>query len=304
MIEPPFLKQGDTIGLVATARKLTWEEAQPTIGILADAGFKVRTGQRMFGAENQFSGSDDDRAADIQRMLDDPDVKAILCARGGYGTVRIIDKLDFTDFEKNPKWVCGFSDVTVLHAHINQNYGIVTMHSSMPLSMRKLAADHPQVITMINSLRGKLQQYDFEKHTLNRQGTNSAEVVGGNLSILYSILGSRSDVDTSGKILFLEDLDEYLYHIDRMMMNLKRNGKLANLAALMVGGMNDMNDNAIPFGKTAEEIIREAVEEYDYPVCFNFPAGHLEDNRALILGKKATLRITENGSQFQYNALD
>ncbi len=147
MIEPPFLKQGDTIGLVATARKLTWEEAQPTIGILADAGFKVRTGQRMFGAENQFSGSDDDRAADIQRMLDDPDVKAILCARGGYGTVRIIDKLDFTDFEKNPKWVCGFSDVTVLHAHINQNYGIVTMHSSMPLSMRKLAADHPQVIT-------------------------------------------------------------------------------------------------------------------------------------------------------------
>ncbi len=129
-------------------------------------------------------------------------------------------------------------------------------------------------------------------------------MVGGNLSILYSILGSRSDVDTSGKILFLEDLDEYLYHIDRMMMNLKRNGKLANLAALMVGGMNDMNDNAIPFGKTAEEIIREAVEEYDYPVCFNFPAGHLEDNRALILGKKATLRITENGSQFQYNALD
>lgn len=300
MIEPPFLKQGDTIGLVATARKLSWEEAEPVIGVLADAGFKVRTGQRMFGSENQFSGSDEDRAADVQRMLDDPEVKAILCARGGYGTVRIVDKLDFTDFEKNPKWVCGFSDVTVLHAHINQNFGIATLHSSMPLSMKELAEDHVQITTLTDTLKGDFPTYQFDSHELNRKGNVEAEVVGGNLSILYSILGSASDINTDGKILFLEDLDEYLYHVDRMMMNLKRNGKLDNLDGLVIGGMSDMNDNAIPFGKSAVQIIREAVNEFDYPVCFNFPAGHIDDNRAVILGKKAAIRITDSGSQFQY----
>lgn len=302
MIEPPFLRPGSTIGIVATARKLTWEEVEPTIGVLADAGFKVRTGQRMFGAQNQFSGSDEDRAADMQRMLDDETVNAILCARGGYGTVRIIDKLDFSEFVKHPKWLCGFSDITVLHAHINQNFGIATLHSSMPLSMKGLPDDHVQITTLINSLKGELPSYECSSHPLNRIGEMEGEVVGGNLSVLYSILGSRSDINTDGKSLFLEDLDEYLYHIDRMMMNLKRNGKLANLKGLIIGGMSDMNDNAIPFGKTAEEIIREAVEEYDYPVCFNFPAGHIDDNRALILGKKAAVRITDSGSQFQYES--
>ena len=300
MIEPPFLKPGSTIGIVATARKLTWEEVEPTVGFLADAGFTVRTGQRMFGADNQYSGSDDDRAADMQRMLDDPDINAILCARGGYGTVRIIDKLDFSEFVKYPKWLCGFSDITVLHAHINQNFDVATLHSSMPLSMKDLPEDHVQITTLINSLKGELPSYDFPAHPLNRKGELEAEIVGGNLSVLYSILGSKSDINPKGKILFLEDLDEYIYHIDRMMMNLKRSGKLANLKGLIVGGMSDMRDNAIPFGKTAEEIIREAVEEYDYPVCFNFPAGHIDDNRALILGKKAAARITDSGSQFQY----
>ena len=300
MIEPPFLKPGSTIGIVATARKLTWEEVEPIIGVLADAGFTVRTGQRMFGAENQFSGSDEDRAADMQRMLDDPDINAILCARGGYGTVRIIDKLGFSEFEKHPKWLCGFSDITVLHAHINQNLNIATLHSSMPLSMKDLPEDHVQITTLINSLKGELPSYDFPPHSLNRVGEIEGELVGGNLSVLYSILGSESDADTDGKVLFLEDLDEYLYHIDRMMMNMKRNGKLENLAGLVVGGMSDMNDNAIPFGKTAVEIIREAVEGYDYPVCFNFPAGHIDDNRALILGKKAAIRITDSGSTFKY----
>ncbi|MBP9151571.1 MAG: LD-carboxypeptidase [Flavobacteriales bacterium] len=300
MTQPPFLKPGSTIGIVATARKLTWDEVEPVIGMLADAGFKVRTGQRMFGAENQYSGSDDDRAADMQRMLDDETVNAILCARGGYGTVRIIDKLDFTEFQKHPKWLCGFSDITVLHAHINQNFGIATLHSSMPLSMKDLVEDHVQITTLINSLKGELPNYEFASHPLNKNGKMEAEIVGGNLSVLYSVLGSKSDINTDGKILFLEDLDEYLYHIDRMMMNLKRNGKLSKLRGLIIGGMSDMNDNAIPFGKSAEEIIREAVEEYDYPVCFNFPAGHIDDNRALIFGKKAAVRVTNNGSQFQY----
>lgn len=300
MIEPPFLKPGDTIGIVATARKLSWEEVEPCIGVLADAGFTVRTGQRMFGEENQYSGSDDDRAADMQRMLDDPDINAILCARGGYGTVRIIDKLDFTEFVKHPKWLCGFSDITVLHAHINQNFDVATLHSSMPLSMKDLAEGHVQYASLISSLKGELPSYNFESHPLNRMGEMEGEVVGGNLSVVYSILGSESDINTDGKILFVEDLDEYLYHIDRMMMNLKRNGKLANLKGLIVGGMSDMNDNAIPFGKSAVEIIREAVAEYNYPVCFNFPAGHIEDNRALIFGKKAAVRVTDNGCQFQY----
>lgn len=279
------------------------EELEPTVGILADAGFKERTGQRMFGAENQFAGSDEDRAADMQRMLDDPDVNAILCARGGYGTVRIIDKLDFSEFVKHPKWLCGFSDITVLHAHINQNFGVATLHSSMPLSMKDLPEDHVQITTLINSLKGELPNYNFSSHPLNRIGKMEGEIVGGNLSVIYSILGSESDINTDGKILFLEDLDEYLYHIDRMMMNMKRNGKLAKLKGLIIGGMSDMNDNAIPFGKTAEEIIREAVNGFDYPVCFNFPAGHIDDNRALILGKKAAIRITDNGSQFQYKTV-
>jgi muramoyltetrapeptide carboxypeptidase len=170
----------------------------------------------------------------------------------------------------------------------------------MPLSMKDLAEDHVQYTTLINSLQGNLPTYTFESHRLNRNGEMEGEVVGGNLSVLYSILGSDSDIDTDGRILFLEDLDEYLYHIDRMMMNLKRNGKLYYLKGLIVGGMSDMNDNTIPFGKSAVEIIREAVDEYDYPVCFNLPAGHIEDNRALILGKKAAVRITDNGSQFQY----
>ncbi|MBL4585912.1 MAG: LD-carboxypeptidase [Flavobacteriales bacterium] len=302
MIQPPPLKKNSTIGIVATARKITWEEVTPAIELLTDQGFTVRTGQRMFGADNQFSGSDEDRAADMQRMLDDSDINAILCARGGYGTVRIIDKLDFSEFVKHPKWLCGYSDVTVLHAHINQHFGISTIHSTMPINMMEMTADHTSFSTLIKALKGEPLNYEFPPYPLNRNGTMEAEIVGGNLSILYSILGSESDVDTKGKILFIEDLDEYLYHVDRMMMNLKRNGKLSNLAGLLIGGMSDMNDNAIPFGKTAEEIIREAVEEYDYPVAFNFPAGHSDDNRALIFGKKAAIRVTNGGlqSQFQY----
>ncbi len=299
MIKPPYLQKGSTIGIVATARKIGWEEVEPAIRLLTEEGFMVRTGQRMFGSENQFSGTDADRAADMQRMLDDPEVNAILCARGGYGTVRIIDRLDFTLFEKHPKWICGYSDATVLHAHINGNFGICSIHSTMPVNMREMTADDTVFRSLIDRLTGKPVSYEFDHHDLNRIGEAEGEVVGGNLSILYSILGSGSDIGTDGRILLIEDLDEYLYHIDRMMMNLKRNGKLDRLKGLIVGGVSDMNDNEIPFGKTAREIIREAVEEYGYPVGFNFPAGHIGDNRAVILGKKATIRMSNGGSQFQ-----
>jgi len=302
MIQPPSLQKGSTIGIVATARKISCDQVTPAIGLLADQGFKVRTAQRMFGSENQFSGSDEDRAADMQRMLDDPDVNAILCARGGYGTLRIIDKIDFSEFVKHPKWFCGYSDVTALHSHINRNFGICTIHSTMPINMMEMDANHAAFTSLINALKGEPLNYDFPSHECNRTGEMQGKIVGGNLSILYSILGSNSDINTKGKILFIEDLDEYLYHLDRMMINLKRNEKLAHLAGLVVGAMSDMNDNAIPFGKTAAQIIREAVNEYDFPVVFNFPAGHQNDNRAIILGKEAAIRQRQiSGSQFQCN---
>ncbi|MDP6908664.1 MAG: LD-carboxypeptidase [Flavobacteriales bacterium] len=299
MIEPPNLQKGSTIAIVATARKISLEEVRPAIRLLSTQGFQVITGKRMFGNENQFSGSDEDRTADMQDMLDDLKVDAILCARGGYGTVRIVDKLDFTEFNKKPKWLCGYSDVTVLHSHINQNLGVCSIHSTMPINMKGISSEHEAFNSLMLALTGGSLHYEFDSNQLNRQGSMEGEVVGGNLSILYSILGSASDIDTKGKILFLEDLDEYLYHIDRMMVNLKRNGKLTALKGLLVGGMSDMNDNTIPFGKTAIEIIREVVEDYDYPVAFNFPAGHIDDNLAIVLGKKATIRVTDSGSEFQ-----
>lgn len=300
MIIPSFLGPGDTIGIVATARKISYEEAAPAIGMLVDEGFKVRTGQRMFGVNHQFSGSDEERTADMQRMLDDPEVKAILCARGGYGTVRIIDRLDFSEFVRHPKWICGFSDVTVLHSHIHRNLGVATLHSSMLFNMREAGTGHPSFRSLVDALTGKFPGIQAPPSPLNRVGECRAEVVGGNLSILYSLLGSGSDIGTDGRILFLEDLDEYLYHLDRMMMNLSRNGRLERLAGLMVGGMTDMNDNAVAFGETAEQIIARHVSGKDFPVAFGIPAGHLDENHALMLGKKAALRVSEGGSSLSY----
>lgn len=299
-ILPPYLAPGDTIGIVATARKITFEEAAPAIGMLVDQGFKVRTGQRMFGTCNQFSGTDEDRAADLQRMLDDPEVKAVLCARGGYGTVRIIDMLDFSEFEKYPKWICGFSDVTVLHSHIHRHFGIATLHSSMPLNMKAMEPSHPTFSTLVQALRGEHQSITAPAQPLNVAGKCEGEVVGGNLSILYSLLGSDSDLDTCGKILFIEDLDEYLYHMDRMMMNMRRNGKLRGLAGMIVGGMTDMNDNAIAFGETAEQIIARHMAANGVPLAFGFPAGHLDVNVAFPLGQKAILQVTEDGSVLKW----
>ena len=225
-------------------------------------------------------------------MIDDDSIKAILCARGGYGTVQIIDNIDFSKLKNNPKWIVGYSDVTVLHSHLHQ-LGITSLHATMPINFEK---NTPKALESLKSaLFGLGNLTEINHHHFNRFGKVEGEIVGGNLSILYSLLGSDSDINTDGKILFIEDLDDYLYHIDRIMMNLKRNGKLKNLKALIIGGMSDMNDNTIPFGKTAEEIILEYIKEFDFPVCFNFPAGHLDDNRTLVFGKECTLEINENG---------
>ncbi|RDK88257.1 S66 peptidase family protein [Marinirhabdus gelatinilytica] len=290
MTIPPILNKGDTIAILSTARKVTATELQPFLDELKAWQLKPLLGKTIGAQDNQFAGNDALRTQDFQEMLDNPEVKAIWCARGGYGTVRMVDGLDWTTFRQHPKWIIGYSDITVLHNTIH-NLGIASLHAQMGLELEKKTEATRQ------SIRDVLFGNDYTiKHTSGfkfyRTGTATGELVGGNLSVLYSLLGSPSAIDTKGKILFLEDLDEYLYHIDRMMQNLKRNGLLSGLNGLIVGGMTQMNDNTIPFGKTAEEIVWEAVKEYNYPVCFNFHAGHVEDNRALVLGKGAVLSVS------------
>jgi muramoyltetrapeptide carboxypeptidase len=224
-------------------------------------------------------------------------VKAVLIARGGYGTMRIIDAMDFSSFKKNPKWVIGYSDVTVLHQHINQNFGIQSLHATMAFSFSK---NEEATESIRKAIFGEELNYTIPTAKHNRKGECEAELVGGNLSLIYALNGSKSDIDTRGKILFIEDLDEYLYHIDRMMISLKRSGKLDGLKGLVIGGMSDMRDNAIPFGKTAEEIVAEAVAEYEFPVCFKFPAGHIDRNLALYMGRNARLTVGTETSTLKF----
>ena len=295
MIQPLFLKPGDRVAIAAPARKISQQELAPAVKLLQSWGLEVVIPEHLFDEENQFAGSDDTRAALMQHLLDAPDIRAIFCARGGYGTVRIIDRLDFSNFAESPKWLVGYSDITVLHSHIHRHLGIETLHATMPINIsdKELRHPSPAVATMRRQLFGESLEYACPAHKLNRTGKATGLLVGGNLSMLYSLCGSESDIDTAGKILFIEDLDEYLYHIDRMMMNLKRCGHLAHLAGLVVGQMSDMHDNSIPFGRTAEEIVRDAVAEYGYPVCFNFPAGHNgTENLALKLGHPTRLTVS------------
>lgn len=300
MVTPFSLALGDTIGIVSTARKITRNELQPFLKIIDSWGLKTELGSTIDADFHQFAGDDALRKQDLQRMLDDPNIKAIWCARGGYGTVRIIDQLDFSTFKKNPKWIIGYSDVTVLHSHIH-NFSIETLHADMAMELAiKTDATRDSVRDVIFGRKYGIE-ITSEANNLNKEGTAKGQLVGGNLSLLYSLIGSSSALETKGKILFIEDLDEMLYHIDRMMQNLKRNGLLKDLAGLIVGGMSDMKDNTIPFGKTSEEIIKEAVSEYDYPVCFNFPAGHIHDNRALILGRKVLLKIEKSSITLSFN---
>lgn len=289
LIQPPYLTKGDRIAIVATARKISKEEIASAIDIFKSWGLEVVLGKNLFHINNQFAGTDEERASDLQTMLDDDSVKAIIVARGGYGTVRIIDKIDFTNFKKHPKWIIGYSDITVLHSHLH-NLGFQTLHATMPINFNK---NEEATESLGKALFGEALVYSVEPFLLKRKGSIEAQMVGGNLSLLCSLLASSSDIATDGKILFIEDLDEYLYHIDRIMMALKRAGKLHKLAGLVAGGMSDMKDNTIPFGKTAEEIVFDAVKEYNYPVCFNFPAGHVDRNLALIFGKTVSLSIDE-----------
>ena len=283
-----YLRQKDVVGIVSTARKISLKEIQPAIKLLESWNLKVKIGKTIGLEDNQFAGTDDERIKDFQMMLDDDNVRAIWCARGGYGTVRIIDALDFTKFRKNPKWMVGYSDVTVLHNHIN-NLGFETLHATMPINVVKNTSD--ALNSLKDALFGKQVKYSIKSDNLNKFGEAKGELVGGNLSMLYSLLGSETAINTDGKILFIEDLDEYLYHVDRMMQNLKRNSYFNNLKGLIVGSLSDMNDNKIPFGKTAKQIIFDVCKDYNFPICFDFPAGHIDDNRALIFGRKVKLEV-------------
>ncbi len=294
MEKPSSLKKGDKVMIVATARKISEEELRPAIEVLNKWGLIVVLGDNIYQENDQFSGTSEQRVTDLQKALDDEMVKAIFCARGGYGTVKIIDELDFSRFLKYPKWVVGYSDVTVLHNHINIKLSIQTAHATMPINFPLNTSE--SLSSLKRGLFGEELNYDFDANSLNKNGKANGVLIGGNLSIIYSLMGTASQLNTDGKILFIEDLDEYLYHVDRMMMNLRRAGLLENLSGLIVGGMSDMNDNAIAYGKTAVEIISDTVKDFDYPVCFDFPAGHLADNRTLIFGENVQLEVQEKCS--------
>lgn len=294
---PEFLKKGDTVGILATARKIDLETLQPAIKLLESWGLNVVIGRTIGKEENQLAGPDWLRATDFQEMLDNPKIKAIWAAKGGYGTVRIIDRIDFTNFKKKPKWIVGFSDVTVLHSHVN-NMDIATLHAMMAISAK--TASPEAIESLRKALFGQALEYTLPHHSYNQNGNGKGELVGGNLSVLYSIMGSKSEIDFKGKILFIEDLDEYLYHIDRMMMNLKRNGYFDGLQGLIIGGMTSMNDNEIPWGKDALQIIKDITKDYKFPVVYDFPAGHIKDNRALILGKTVTLTVNDEKTVLKF----
>ena len=294
MITPPYLQKGDTVAIVCTARKNIEDNLKPTINLLENWGLKVKIGKTIGLDHFQLAGTDEERAADFQEQLDDPNVKAIWCVRGGYGTVRMIDLLDFTQFKQSPKWIVGFSDVTVLHSQLNR-MGNESLHAIMPVSVPR--ATDEAIDSFCKALFGEHLEYTLTCDAINHNGKAKGELVGGNLSILYSLLGSESAIDCTDKILFLEDLDEYLYHIDRMLLNLKRNGCLTSLKGIVVGAMTKMNDNDIPWGKNALEIIEDITEDLKIPVIYNFPAGHIQDNRALIFGRQVTMEVNDEESK-------
>ncbi|WMJ72564.1 LD-carboxypeptidase [Cytophagaceae bacterium ABcell3] len=291
MHNPDYLKQGDKIAIVATAKKFEFEELAPGIETIKSWGLEVILGENTLSQDNQFAGTDAERLQDLQHALDNPEIKAILCARGGYGTSRIIDKVDFSKFRASPKWIAGFSDVTVLLNHIAQ-WQIPSLHAPMPVLFAHRTTSE-SLAYLRQALFGEKLSYEIAGHKLNREGVAEARLIGGNLSILCTLTGTSSEPDTAGKILFLEDIDEYMYQLDRMMVMLKRSGKLSNLAGLIVGHFSDMKDGDIPFGKTAYEIIADHVSEYAYPVCYGFPAGHEPENYTLAIGKSAALKVSE-----------
>jgi muramoyltetrapeptide carboxypeptidase len=292
---PPYLSKGDTVGIVCPGGYMAREKIQSCINTLQNWGYTLKTGSTLGGtSENYFSGTDEERLQDFQNMLNDEEVKAVLCARGGYGVGRIIDRVDFGRFKKSPKWIIGYSDITVLHTHIYTNYKTATLHAPMAAAFNEDGFKNEFVLSLKSALEGKKAKYECPAHEFNRKGEAVGDLVGGNLYLLAHVTGTASDIKTRGRILFLEDIGEYLYQADRMLYQLKRSGKLDKLAGLVIGSFTDVKDTERPFGKTVYEIIRDVVAEYDYPVCFGFPVGHSDENYALKVGVGYKLKTGKN----------
>lgn len=293
----PILIKGDEIKIVSSARKISNDDLEGAIKFLKENGFNPSLGSNLFKSHNQFAGSDQERLDDLQNAMDDPQLKAIWMARGGYGTHRIISKLDLTQFMKHPKWVIGYSDVTVLHCFLNRN-GFASLHATMPINFKNQSME--SFTKTLSTIKGSSPSYTIATHPKNIQGQAKGKVLGGNLSILYSLTGSEILPNLRNAILFFEDLDEYLYHIDRMMMNLELSGVLNSISGVLIGGLSNMNDNAIPYGKSADEIVYEHLSKLGIPICFGFPAGHQKENLPLIFGVEAELIVSENEVTLSY----
>ncbi len=297
---PPFLKKGDKIAILSTAKRILTDEIDFAVNWLTNIGLQPIIGETINTVFNQFAGDDYFRATDFQKALNNTDIKAILFARGGYGTNRVIDKIDWTQFIENPKWLIGFSDLTLIHNRVNQFYGIESIHGPMPISFDKISENTLQIIE--NYLFGNLLPISFPVNASNKNGNKviRGQVFGGNLSILYSLLGTDNGFNLNGKILFFEDLDEYIYHFDRMIIALKNARKFEGLLALIVGGITSMKDNETPFGHTVEEIILEHTQKYDFPIFFGAPFGHIDDNHPLILGANIEIKSIEKNVVINY----
>jgi len=297
MIIPPFLKPGDTIGITCPAGYVAYERVRYAISVLEKWGFKVKPGATIGSEYFYFSGKDDARMADLQAMLDDEEINAILMGRGGYGVSRIIDALDFTKFKQHPKWICGFSDITVLHSHLHSRHGVATLHSPMCGAFTQESEESDYIRQFHQLLRGTKLVHTFPSSSFNRKGQATGVLTGGNLAMLAHLTGSASEADMRGKILFIEDIGEHYYNVDRMLLQLKRAGKLDALKALLIGSFTDMQDTDRPFGQTLAESVRDKVNEYDYPVAFHFPCGHQEINYTLMLGGTYRLEVQDSGSE-------
>jgi muramoyltetrapeptide carboxypeptidase len=288
---PPYLKKGDTIGIVCPAGFMPAEKLQTCISVLMEWGYKVKTGTTPGNQFNYFSGTDEQRLDDLQQMMDDDSVHAILCGRGGYGVGRIINQLNFKKFKKKPKWIIGFSDITVLHAHLYHRFKIASLHAPMAAAFNDGEYENEYVQSLKQALEGKMAKYECAINGSNKSGSAGGKLVGGNLSLISHLIGTPSDVNTNGKLLFLEEVGEYIYNVDRMLYQLKRSGKLDKLAALIIGGFTEVKDTTVPFGKDVYEVIYDVVKEYEYPICFQFPVGHSRENYALKVGVDYQLQV-------------
>lgn len=291
---PPYLKKGDTIGIIAPSGFMPAENAETCIKTLETWGYKVKVGSTVGNQFNYFSGTDKERIQDLQKMLNDTNIKAILCARGGYGLSRMIDHLDFQKFKKNPKWIIGFSDVTVLHAHIFQHYQIATLHAPMAGAFNGDGYKNKYIASLKDALSGVVANYECDAHTFNKTGHAEAELIGGNLAIVAHLIGSHSSYKTRHKILFLEDVGEYLYNIDRMLIQLERAEMFKHLKGLIIGGFSEMKDTTIPFGKDVYSIINDRVKDMKIPICFGFPVSHDTENLTLKIGVQHELIVAKD----------